>query len=344
MLGGHTQVLNQKTLGITSLLILILSITFTFLSPTLALTNSIQRQKVETLIEILDNDNKGILFFLNNFDANNIAVPQIAKIAHNEGLIYAQEAINLMSEEKYVEAGVKAIEAMQKFEETLRLLQNITVDQTQSEVYAEEAIHLKANLTRTMDLIERLENLTTKAETIGYDTIKIENRFAEIKKHLDNAFRELASRNLEHATEELSIAKTLLNELKDSIVRLTNLVTNSNSETYLKEAEIRVSTIKANITLSATLTTEVKEEAIVALQNSEVSLANARDLIEENNVDDAIEELREAKKWEESSRKITEVATTQTSVVQTNDSISSINENSISTNESTIKTESATSK
>ena len=38
------------------------------------------------------------------------------------------------------------------------------------------------------------------------------------------------------------------------------------------------------------LTTEVKEEAITALNNSEINLANARDSIENNNVDEAIKE------------------------------------------------------
>jgi hypothetical protein len=218
------------------------------------------------------------------------------------------------------------------------------VEPTEAEVTAAEAISLKANITRTAEHVKRLENLTAKATAAGYDTMRIENRLSEIKRHLENATRELYSRNLEAAIEELRIAQRLLDELEQPIVKLTSRVTESNTERYLQEAEVRVSAAKDNITRSATLTPEAKETAITALNNSEVSLASARDKIEDNNVDEAIEELEEAKKWEEeSSRAISAVAATPNSVTPTNDSISSTNEDTSSTNESlTSTTESAT--
>ena len=115
--------------------------------------------------------------------------------------------------------------------------------------------------------------------------------------------------------------KTLLDDLKQPFDRLTNLVKATNTEKYLEAAEIRVSANKENITLSATLTPEAKEDAITALNNSERSLANARDSIEDNNVDEAIEELEEAKKWEEeSNRAIASVTATQTAVAPTTES------------------------
>ena len=46
-----------------------------------------------------------------------------------------------------------------------------------------------------------------------------------------------------------------------------------------------------------------KTRAITALNNSESNLENARDLIEENKVDDAISKLEEAKRWEDESQK-----------------------------------------
>ena len=73
---------------------------------------------------------------------------------------------------------------------------------------------------------------------------------------------------------------------------------------------------------SATLTLDVKKDAITALNNSEINLANARDLIENNNVDEAIGELEAAKKWEEeSNRAITTVADNSNSVTPTTESI-----------------------
>ncbi len=341
LLGGQNQVLHTKNVAIIVLLILILSMTFAFLNPTLAQTNDAQKQKAETLIKILDNDNTSIALAFSRLDAQNITVPQTAETAYNEGLAHAKEAVSLMSQQNYNEAGIEAVEAMEKFEETLKILETTSpVEPTETEVTAEEAILLNANLTRTIEQAERLENLTAKAATAGYDTVKIGNKLSEIKRHLDNVTQELNNRNLEGAAEELSTAKILLDELKEPFARLTNLVTESNTETYLREAEIRVSAAKANITLSATLTPEAKEDAITALNNSEVSLSNAKDQIKDNNIDEAIEELEEAKKWEEeSSRAIAAVAATPTSVTPTNESITKTAESLTQINESDTRQE-----
>jgi len=320
-LGGQHQVLNQKKVAVIVLLTLVLSMTFSVLNPTLALTNEDQKEKAETLLKILDNDNKSIVLAFSKLDAQNITVPN-AETKYNEGLEHAEEAFTLMNEENFSEASIEAVEAMQKFEDTLKILENASpVEPTETEVTAEEAINLKANITRAIEHVRRLENLTAKAATAGYDTLAIEKRLTEVKQHLENAARELATMNLEGAAEELLIAKTLLDELKQPFDRLTNLVKASNTEKYLEEAEIRVSETKANITLSATLTPEIKKDAITALNNSETNLANARDSIENNNVDEAIGELEEAKKWEEeSNRAITSVAATPTSVAPTTES------------------------
>lgn len=322
-LGGQNQVLKLKKVAIIVLLTLVLSMTFTVLNPTLALTNGDQKQKAETLLNILDNDNTSIIEAFSKLDAQNITVPQTAETTYNEGLEHAEEAFRLMNEENFSEASLEAVEAMQKFEDTLKILEDTSpVEPTETEVTAEETISLKANITRAIEHVRRLENLTAKAATAGYNTSAIEKTLSEVKQHLENATRELYIMNLDGAAEELCIAKTLLDELKQPFDKLTNLVKASNIEKYLEEAEIRVSSTKRNITLSATLTPEIKKDAITALNNSETNLANARDSIENNNVDEAIEELEEAKKWEEeSNRVITSVAATPTLVAPTAESL-----------------------
>jgi len=314
--------LNLKKVAIIVLLTLVLSMTFTVLNPTLALTNGDQKKKAETLLNILDNDKTSIIEAFSKLDAQNITVPN-AETKYNEGLEHAEKAFRLMNEENFSEASIEAVEAMQKFEDTLRILEDTSpVEPTETEVTAEEAISLKANITRAIEHVERLENLTAKAATAGYNTAAIEKTLSEVKQHLENATRKLYTLNLDGAAEELCIAKTLLDKLKQPFDKLTNLVKASNTEKYLEEAEIRVSATKRNITLSAALTPEIKEDAITALNNSEASLANARDSIENNNVDEAIEELEEAKKWEEeSNRAITSVAATRALVAPTAESL-----------------------
>jgi hypothetical protein len=296
--------------------------TFTVLNPTLALTNEDQKQKAETLLKILNNGNISILEAFSKLDAQNITLSN-AETKYNEGLKHVEEACRLVNEENFGEASIEAVEAMQKFEETLKILEAASpVEPTETEVTAEDAISLKANITRAIEYAERLENLTAQARTKGYNTAAIETALSGVKQHLEKAARELRTLNLDGAAEELLLAKTLLDELKQPFDKLTNLVKASNTEKYLEAAEIRVSVTKANITLSATLTPEAKEDAITALNNSEASLANARDSIEDNNVDEAIEDLEEAKKWEdESTRAISAVAATPTQVAPTTDSV-----------------------
>ena len=53
-LGGQNQVLNLKKAAIINILTLVLSMTFTVLNPTLALTNDDQKKKAETLLNTLD--------------------------------------------------------------------------------------------------------------------------------------------------------------------------------------------------------------------------------------------------------------------------------------------------
>lgn len=292
--------MNTKKLAITILLALILSTTVGILNQTYAQTTDPQKQKAETLTAILEDTNTKIVSAFNKLDEKNITAPE-AQTAYNQGLAQANEATSLVTQEKYSEACNKAVEAMQNFEETLLLLEAALPFDATPITVAEAAIILRANITRRVEYVERLEKMADKAATAGYNTLVVEKQLEEIKQHLGNATRKLRALNLEGATEELCTAESLLDDLVEYVARLTNLVTESNTERYLQEAEVRVAIAKVNITLSATLTPETKEDALTALNNSEISLANARDLIDNSKVDDAIEELEEAKRWEEES-------------------------------------------
>lgn len=318
--------MNQKKVAVIVLLTLVLSTTFLVLSPTLALTSSSQQQKAKTLLTILGNNNATIVEAFSNLDAQNITVPETAEIAYNEGLVHAEEVLRLMNEEKYSEASIEAVEAMQEFGETLKVLDSVSpVELDETEVATKDVISLKVNITRALEYADRLENLTVRANTKGYNTAAVEKKLSEVKRHLQNATMELRALNLVGATDELSNAKALLIELKALYDRLTSMVKTSNIETYLGVAEERVSEAKENITQSTSLTSEAKDDAIDALNNSEASLASARDAMKTNNVDDAIANIEDAKKWEEKSRLAITSATATPNVDSANDSSSFAN-------------------
>jgi archaellum component FlaC len=302
--GGQHQVLNPKKVATVMLLTLILAMVLVYLNPTLAQSNQEQKQKAETLINILDPVNASITEAKDRLASQKIPVPQAAETEYNEGVAHAEEAANLLNIEHYAAASAEAVEAMQKFKDTLLILQEASpTEPTETEATAEGVINLKANITRAYEYIERVENLTVKARTAGYNTTDIDDKILLVKEHLENATDELDALNLNGATQQLQDAKNVLEELKEFYIRLVNRVKLVNTRRYLEEIAKRVNETKTNIANTATLPTQNRTDALSALDNSESSLEKAGNSIEKGNVDDAIDELEEAKMWEDESRK-----------------------------------------
>jgi len=315
-----------KKFAVSVLVALTLSTTLVVFIQTFAQTTDPQKQKAQTLLDILEENNMSILSAFTELEQKNITPPDGIQTLYNQGLGYATEAQNLLQQENFGEASTQAVLAMQTFEESLRLLDSVLpLDSTPSVV--EAALNLKANITRVTNYVERLESMAQKASTAGYNTLGVEKRLTEITSYLENATQKLRVLDLEGATTDLDVAESLFDELMQNISRLTNIVSATNVQRYLTAAEDRLSVARADISVSATLTAKEKEDALTALNNSEASLSNARDLIEDSNVDDAIEKLEEAKRWEaESTATISAVAVTPSSV-NTNESLTSIEAN-----------------
>lgn len=319
-----TTKLNHNKVAAVIIFVLVLLTTFGILNPTLAQVTENQKEKAEILLNILNENNMSIVLALTKLDEQNVSSSD-AQSAYSEGLSHAREAAQFMLLEKFGEACDEAVKAMRKYKETLQLLEAaLPIEPTEIETTTERVISLRANLARVINYIKKIENLTAKASKTGYNTLKIEEYLGEVNQHIENITNKLHDLNLEGANAELGIVKSLLDELAEDFKRLTNFVTELRTERYLQEAEIRVSAAKINITSSVTLTPEAKEDAITALNNSETSLANARDMIEDSNVDDAIKELEEAKKWEERSNIVSSAAAVTSSASATNESLSNI--------------------
>lgn len=312
--------LNKAALII--ILTLVLSTAFVVLIPTLALANETEKQKAETLLRILDSNNITILDAFINLESQNVTVPPAAETKYNEGIIHAIEAANLMSIDNFSEASIEAVEAMQLFKESLMLLQDASqTEPTDTQVAAENVTRLKASLTQAVKYVERLENLSAKAKTAGYNTTALDAKISEARNHLETASDELDELNVDDALEGLNAAKALRAELKTVLDRLTQAVKVANAETYLQEAEDRVSETKDSILNSADLATSVRDAAIEALNTSESYLDDARESLANSNPDEAISELEEAKKWEDTSNDVITSATSVNSVAPTSDSL-----------------------
>lgn len=305
-LGGQHQVLNPKKVATIMLLTLVLAMALVYLNPTLAQSNQEQKQKAETLLNILGTVNASVTEAKDRLTNQNIPVPQAAITSYNEGVAHAEEAANLMNTQHYAAASAEAVEAMQKFKDALLTLQDASpTEPTETEATAENVINLRANITRAYEYVERLENLTAKARTAGYNITAlatIDDKISLAKEHLENATDELDELNLDGATQQLQDTKIVLEELKNVYNRLVNSVKLANTRRYLEEIAVRITKTRDNVTNSAALSQQNKTNALSALDNSESSLEDAQNFIDENMVDDAIKELEEAKKWEDESR------------------------------------------
>ena len=289
----------RKKFAITVLLALALLPAFVFLNQTFAQTTDPQKQKAETLLAILEETNTTIISTFKELENKNITSPQ-AQTKYTQGLVKVNESLRFVAQDNFDEACIEAVLAMQKFEDTLKLLEEASPSDS-NPTTTEMVTMLRANIARAVTYIEKLENMTARAKDAGYNTFSIENQIAESRHYLRNAAQKLRVLNLEGATEDLREAEEVLDDLIENVTQLINRVSESNAQRYLQAAEDRVFAAKARISVSATLTPKEKEEALTALDNSETKLDNAKDLIQANNVDDAIQELEEAKKWEEAS-------------------------------------------
>ena len=310
--------MNRIKLSIITLIVVFLVTIPIFLTPSSAQIAEQQKQKAETLLSILETNNKTISSELIKLDDQNISLG-IMEDTFQLGLIQLREAQNLFNLEMYNESCNVAILALQNYETVLKEIENaLSTEPTPTEIFANQIILIKANITRTYDFVLRLENLTNKIKIFGYKTDSIDRELLKIKGILKNATQNLRSLDIETAKENLITAKILLQNLNESISRLKNLVNEANTLTYLEDSETRISEIKTDINLSPSLTPEIKEEAITALNNSETNLENARELIEVKQVDDAIQKLEEAKKWEEESKRII-ASVNETAIIDTNE-------------------------
>ena len=315
-----------KKLAVTVLVALAFCSTLVVFNQTFAQTVDPQKQKAQTLLDFLAENKMTVLSVFSELEQKNLTPPEGAQTLFDEGLLLVAESETFLEQQNFEQASASAVLGMQKFEQSLVLLDSVLPsDSTPSTVEAARA--LKANITRVTSYVEKLEIMAQRASTAGYNTLGVEKRLDEISSYLQNATQKLLVLDFEGATNDLDAAESLLDVLLENISRLTNLVSESNVQRYLNQAQDRLAVARADISVSATLTAKEKEDALTALNNSEASLSNARDLIEDSNVDDAIEKLEEAKRWEsESTAAISAVAVTP-SVSSTSESLSRVEAN-----------------
>ncbi len=281
-------------------LVTLLLIVVTLSVPILASTSATiqddtgEKDKTEDLFLLLQKANATVVEIFHRLEADTKTIPQESLNEYNQALALAEESRNLLQAGNYSEANSKIIQALQKFKEALRIVYTTIPEQpTETETNLERAARLQSSINRYSEQLQRIENLTRFAATVGYNTTAIDAKIQTIKSLLDSALSNVNQKRFEVALNNLTEAKTLIEGLVDA---LNNIATNlkiQRLQTYIAQTEVRLAAIKETaISLSNIASLE-------AVTNAETSLNNAKEYLEKQQINETLTELANSRANEE---------------------------------------------
>lgn len=275
---------------------MLITLLFLVLVPSLLhATNAEQMQRAKTLLNIAQVADTNIKEALTELESRGVSISENALELYQEGVALAEEAAALMEKGNYSGASTTVVEALQRFKETLRLVYEVLPKtSTEAEVLAERIITLRAEVNRTYNYVNRLEQLTSRAQVAGYNSTTLKDLIDYMKDKLEHALELLDSLNVEGASRELAATRSMLNQSLVLYKRLSTDVKLVKAEVFLTATEEKFPELKANVTaLSQRLPEQDKNSALTALNSAEDRLQNARAYITNAQIDETINELVE---------------------------------------------------
>ena len=246
---------------------------------------------VESILDIIEGVNRTLMQSFNKLDVFSIAIPDSLKESYGEGNQLANIALSLADKGEYLQSGLKSIEALQKMNDALFLVDSLLpYNSTLTEEEAEKVISLKDAIVQTNEYIARLEKIQSNIYQKGYDSNELRKTIEAAKVHLEDASANLDILDIEITEQELLLAKSLLSE--SSLNNLTMTVKVQKTRVFIANTEKRLTSLRENITaISLNVSTSIRNASLYAISNAEVNLENAKHLIEINKVDDSTNEL-----------------------------------------------------
>lgn len=250
--------------------------------------------KTQDLFSLLQESNSTVAEIFSQFQAEGKTIPQASLDEYDQALVLFEESKSLLQAGNYSEANSKIIQALQKLKEALRIAYTTIPEQpTETETNLETAIQLRSTITRYVEQLERIENLTRLVATVGYNTTTLENQIQTIKSLLDRALSNVDQRRFEAASANLAEAKTLGERLLNSLNNIASDLKTQRIATYINQTETRLAAIREKAeSLSNTA-------SLAALDNAENSLDNAKEYLESQRINDTLIELANSKASEE---------------------------------------------
>jgi DNA repair exonuclease SbcCD ATPase subunit len=217
--------LAAKWLGILTLIVVILS-AFVLASSQASLQQT-PSEKTQDLFSIFQNANAAVSKVFRQLEADGETVPQASLNEYNQALVLAGESESLLQAGNYSAANEKIVQALQKLKEALTIVDaTIPWQQTETQISLERAVQLRSSISRYREQVQRIENLTRLAASVGYNTTTLEDKIQTIKNLLEKAANNIEQKRFEAASENLAEAKTLSDRI---LVAVNNFAADLNT-------------------------------------------------------------------------------------------------------------------
>jgi hypothetical protein len=152
---------------------------------------------------------------------------------------------------------------------------------------------LQSAIDRAQAQLQRLENLTSLAASTGYNTTTLEVNIETIKALLTNASRNLNQQNFEAASNNIEEANTLIENLLSHVNTFAATLKIQRLNAYVAQTEARLAALRTEAT------TAQNAASLTALNNADADLANAKEYLEKQQINETLNALASSKASEE---------------------------------------------
>jgi len=274
----------------TLILIVVSAMTLSFVA---AATTSLENS-TDFLFSLVQNANATVTENYNRLESQATAIPQDSLTAYNQALLLANKAEIQLQEGNISSANANALQALQKFKEALRIVYEAFPEQpTEAELTLEKTVALQSAINRSYEQLQRLENLTSFAAATGYNTTMLEAKIETIKALLANASSNLSQKNFEAALNNTAEAKGLVENLLSNVNTLAATLKVQRLEAYVAQTEARLAALRTEAT------TAQNAASLTALNSADASLANAKEYLEKQQINETLSALTSSKASEE---------------------------------------------
>lgn len=278
---------SKNSLAALSLTLIVLSaVTLSFAAATAANTEN----STDFLFSLIQNANATVTETYSRLEAQSTNIPQDSLTAYNQALLLADEAANQLQTGNISEANSKALQALQQFKEALSIVYEAFPEQPTE---TERTIALQSAINRAQAQLQRLENLTVFAAATGYNTTAIEAKIETAKALLTNASHSLNQQNLEATSNSLQEAKTLVEALLSHVNNFATTLKIQRLDAYVAQTEARLAALRTEAT------TAQNTASLTALNSADDSLANAKEYLEKQQINETLTALASSKASEE---------------------------------------------